>query len=202
MLKKLLILALALLMLAGCKKNTENPVPDASSSPQATETAGQDNTENKASDENDDKKSPSPTVSTGPLEAPKVDSAKKDPKRTASIPETPPPDKVVTNTQKTAGSGSRSDEVPDTAVSATSADNAVILAKQYMKAQNIYIPSNVELDREDDDYYYIHAYEVLTVDNKEHTSSVGWFNVNKKTSEVTKGSADIKVGERPQSTNQ
>lgn len=197
MIKKILIIALALLMLAGCKKNKDNP--DTSASPSGSPAASDvlpDNTNN------NDNQSPSPTVSTGPLEPPTVDSATKNPTRTASIPQTPPPDKIITDNPKTAGSGSRSEEVSSETVSATSEENAIILAKQYMKANNIYIPSNVVLDREDDEYYYIHAYEIIKTDGEEHTSSVGWFNVNKKTSEVTKGSADIKVGERPEFSNQ
>ena len=193
--KKILIVALALLMLAGCKKKQETP--ETSASP-TTSAAVSDTTENATASP-----VPSPTVSTGSLKPPEVDTATKNPTRTASIPETPNPDKVVTqNPQKTAGAGSRSEEVSDTTVSATNAENAILLAKQFMKANNIYIPSNVELDREDNEYYYIHAYQVVNADGQENISSVGWFNVKKNTSEVTKGSADIKVGERPESSNQ
>ena len=110
--------------------------------------------------------------------------------------------KKETNTENPSASGVRADEVTDEDIKATSSDNAVKLAMKYMKQNNIYIPQKVELDREEDDSYIIHAYEVMKDSDGEHTASVGWFKVSKSTSEVTKIDEDVKVGQPPEAYKQ
>lgn len=200
MIKKVTITLVAVMMLFGCKSNTQTPQPSASPS-EVTATAGAENSEQTNNEENPDQKGYEVVESSKPLEVPEISSAKDDPERTATIPETPKPDKVITQTispDDTAGSGVRATEVPDKKVSATSEDNAIILTMQYMKANNIYIPKYIEVEREDSSYYYIHAYEKIQQSGGvENVATVGWYNVNKKTSEVTVGEDDIKVGQRP-----
>ncbi len=201
MFKKILIIAAILSMLSGCfeKKPITDPTPfpEASPSPTTTEVQSSSSPDSKEEETNKTK------TSSEPLKAPEVSSAKKDPKRTAEIPETANPKKVVTKApDKTVGAGVRSDEVSSEAISATSPDNAVKLVTQFMKNNNTYIPSSVECDREDDNYYYIHAYETVKDSNGTHTATVGWYNVSKKTSQVQAGEAPIEVGKRPDSYNQ
>lgn len=193
MLKKILIFILALTMLSGCGKKKETNTENPSASPEASQTASSDSN---GQDGKKDDQTPKP------LETADIKTGKTDPKRTPSIPETPDPSKVVKDSGKSAGSGVRADEVTDEDIKATSSDNAVKLAMKYMKQNNIYIPQKVELDREEDDSYIIHAYEVMKDSDGEHTASVGWFKVSKSTSEVTKIDEDIKVGQPPEAYKQ
>ncbi len=213
MLKKILIISLAALMLFGCKKdNGEKPEVTTSASPtvsadvsseaSASPQASGDIENNEDEKKEEDKKT---EETKAPLEVPEVDSAKKDPERTASVPETPKPDKIINNpsSDKSAGSGSRATEVSEETITANSADNAVKLAMQYLKQNDIYIPKYIEVEREDDNFYYVHAYEKITDSaGVENVASVGWYNVSKKDSSVTKGQEDIKIGERPETYTQ
>ncbi len=203
MLKKILILMLAIAMLSGCGKKKPANNDSVSSSPEASQATDADNGNSdgdnnggKGSEKAKDNSTPKPLATAD------IKTGKKDPNRTPSIPETPDPSKVVKNSGKSAGSGVRAGEVSDDEIKATSADNAVKLAMQYMKKNNIYIPQKVELDSEEDDSYIIHAYEVMKDSTGEHTSSVGWFKVSKSTSEVTRVDEDIKVGQPPESYKQ
>ena len=197
MLKKLLIIMLAFAMLSGCGKKKEQQDNQASPSPSdnITETQSTDNAEQ--GETNDD-----PEKTLAPAD---IKTGKTDPNRTPSIPETADPKKVIKESispDKAAGSGVRASEVTDEEIKATSTDNAVKLAMQYMKNNNIYIPQKVELDREEEDCYVIHAYETIKDSAGEHTASVGWFKVDKATSAVSKVDEDIKVGHRPESYQQ
>lgn len=203
MFKKILVLMLALTMLSGCGKKKETNKDSVSASPEASQTAVADSgnadgnkNDGKGSEKGKDNSTPKPLATAD------IKTGRDDPNRTPSIPETPDPSKVVKNSGKSAGSGVRAGEVSEEKIKATSADNAVKLAMQYMKKNNIYIPQKVELDREEDDSYIIHAYEVMKDSTGEHTSSVGWFKVSKSTSEVTKVDEDIKVGQPPESYKQ
>lgn len=202
MLKKILTILLAFTMLSGCGKKKESDKDLPSSSPEASQPAVTDNSNPEGNNKNGKDKNREDDSTPKPLATADIKTGKTDPKRTPSIPETPDPSKVVKNSGKTAGSGSRADEVSEEAIKATNADNAVKLAMQYMKQNNIYIPQKVELDREEDDSYIIHAYEVMKDSGGEHTSSVGWFKVSKSTSEVTRVDEDIKVGQPPESYKQ
>ena len=200
MCKKIFIITLSILMLCGCKQKASDNQIDTPTATPTIESYVAKTPENTESS-NTEIDTESVKTAAPKLTPPVVSSAKKDPKRTASIPETPPPNKIISkpvSRDKTVGSGYRSEEVPAHSVNATSAENASTIVKQYLKSKNIYIPTYVELDREDNNFYYIHAYEKLSLNGVEQVSSVGWYNVSKKDSSVTVGEEPIIVGQRPE----
>lgn len=58
------------------------------------------------------------------------------------------------------------------------------LVKNYLKNNNTYIASNIEIDSEDSKYYIIHVYDVISNDGESHTATSGWYQVNKYTGEI------------------
>jgi len=59
-------------------------------------------------------------------------------------------------------------------------EKAIELVKDFMKKNESYIPSKVEVDSETNEIYTIHAYDVV----ENHTATVGWYTVNKTTGKV------------------
>ncbi|MDD4088127.1 MAG: hypothetical protein PHS04_05355 [Tissierellia bacterium] len=58
---------------------------------------------------------------------------------------------------------------------------AVELVTNYLIENDIYVPEYIEVENEDNENYVVHCFDM----GEHMTQTVGWFYVNKETSEVT-----------------
>ncbi|MEF9990561.1 MAG: hypothetical protein RRZ84_05760 [Romboutsia sp.] len=64
-------------------------------------------------------------------------------------------------------------------------DEAINKVKEYLYDTDSYIPSIVEVDNVSEGKYLVHTYEIIKNEGGEHTSTVGWFEVDIYTGKVT-----------------
>lgn len=68
-----------------------------------------------------------------------------------------------------------------------SQDDAISVISNYLEENNLYIPNHIEIADEDETSYTIHAFDIETYDqgtDQEHTTSSGWYTIDKKTGEI------------------
>lgn len=63
----------------------------------------------------------------------------------------------------------------------TDAENKV---KQYLLSRGMYVPKYVKYDHDDGNNYVIHCYDIIIQDNSEHTSTSGWYLVDKTSGSI------------------
>lgn len=61
---------------------------------------------------------------------------------------------------------------------------ALKLVKEYLEKNNSYIANNIEVDSEDNKYYIVHVYDVISNSEESHTATTGWYQVDKYTGEI------------------
>lgn len=62
-----------------------------------------------------------------------------------------------------------------------SESTAEILVINYLKENNKYVPSIIEVDHEDENQYVVHCYDIVV----DHTATSGWYYVNKIDGSIT-----------------
>ena len=64
-------------------------------------------------------------------------------------------------------------------------EEAVQNVKAYLNRSNGYLPPIIEIDNKNENYYIVHAYEVVKNQDESHTATTGWYYVNLYTGEVS-----------------
>ena len=62
---------------------------------------------------------------------------------------------------------------------------AIEKVKAHLLKTGTYLPSIIEVDSIDGNYYVVHAYEIVTNEEESHTATMGWFHVNMYTGEIS-----------------
>ncbi|MDK2562144.1 hypothetical protein QOZ84_01180 [Romboutsia sedimentorum] len=64
-------------------------------------------------------------------------------------------------------------------------EEAVQNVKEYLNKSNGYLPPIIEIDNKNENYYIVHAYEIVKNKDESHTATTGWYYVNLYTGEVS-----------------